>query len=83
MNESSMPYKVTSIYRLVDHGVEGGEEVKTIPRSPLGWLLQMVMSVYKMGNARGGIKGIEMQRRGQSQKTDWESRLTCSSFKNI
>lgn len=78
-----MPYKVTSIYRLVDHGVEGEEEVKTIPRSPLGWLLQMVMSVYKMGNARGVIKGIEMQSRRQSQKTDLESRLTGSSFKNI
>lgn len=46
MNESSMAEKVTGIHGLVDHG-EDGEEVKTTPRSSLGWLLQMVMSVRR------------------------------------
>lgn len=49
MNESSMAEKVTGIHGLVDHGEDGEEEVKTTPRPSLGWLLQMVMSVSKMG----------------------------------
>ena len=49
MNESSMAEKVTGIHGLVDHGEDGEEEVKTTPRPSLGWLLQMVMSISKMG----------------------------------